>query len=235
MEIQVRTILQHAWAEIEHDIQYKSTDVIPREIRRRFKALAGVLELADREFQAIQHADEDIQHTAERNVLRNEQLVDVEITPRALKVYLDKLLGPDGRLTDFSYDYAARTLRRLGFTNFAQIDECVRGFDADKLNYILLPTRQGQQTRFDYLLTAGMGENILKRHPMSTENWFQDTIRDRIARLRTAGVEIRNFDPVAKQGWYSVLCEDCGTKITVHRDWVSVPTLCKECKSRTAS
>ncbi len=30
-EIQVRTVLQHAWAEIEHDIQYKSTSVIPLE------------------------------------------------------------------------------------------------------------------------------------------------------------------------------------------------------------
>ena len=29
LEIQVRTILQHAWAEIEHDIQYKSTEPIP--------------------------------------------------------------------------------------------------------------------------------------------------------------------------------------------------------------
>ncbi len=36
-EIQVRTILQHAWAEIEHDIQYKSASVIPAEIRRLLK------------------------------------------------------------------------------------------------------------------------------------------------------------------------------------------------------
>ena len=28
-EVQVRTILQHAWAEIEHDIQYKSSTTIP--------------------------------------------------------------------------------------------------------------------------------------------------------------------------------------------------------------
>lgn len=56
-EIQVRTILQHAWAEMEHDIQYKSAEEIPTLIRRRFAALAGLIEIADREFQAIQDED----------------------------------------------------------------------------------------------------------------------------------------------------------------------------------
>src|ERR1035437_9846888 len=53
-EVQVRTILQHAWAEIEHDIQYRSSVTIPTEIHRRFMAIAGMLEICDREFQAIQ-------------------------------------------------------------------------------------------------------------------------------------------------------------------------------------
>lgn len=57
-EIQVRTILQHAWAEMEHDIQYKSVNEIPLSIRRRFMSLAGMLEIADKEFQAIQDEDE---------------------------------------------------------------------------------------------------------------------------------------------------------------------------------
>jgi ppGpp synthetase/RelA/SpoT-type nucleotidyltranferase len=49
-EIQVRSILQHAWAEIEHDLQYKSKEAVPRQIRRRFARLSGLLELADAEF-----------------------------------------------------------------------------------------------------------------------------------------------------------------------------------------
>jgi ppGpp synthetase/RelA/SpoT-type nucleotidyltranferase len=53
LEIQVRTILQHAWAEMEHDIQYKSTEKIPTLIKRRFIALAGLLDIADREFQML--------------------------------------------------------------------------------------------------------------------------------------------------------------------------------------
>ncbi len=59
-EIQLRTILQHVWAEIEHDIQYKSVEAMPTAIRRRFIMLAGLLELADREFQAIRDEDQKL-------------------------------------------------------------------------------------------------------------------------------------------------------------------------------
>lgn len=53
-EIQIRSILQHAWAEIEHDLGYK-VETIPSHLRRRFSMLAGVLELADREFISLRN------------------------------------------------------------------------------------------------------------------------------------------------------------------------------------
>lgn len=49
-EIQVRSILQHAWAEIEHDLGYKTAAELPRPLRRRFSKLSALLELGDDEF-----------------------------------------------------------------------------------------------------------------------------------------------------------------------------------------
>jgi putative GTP pyrophosphokinase len=195
-EIQVRTILQHAWAEIEHDIQYKSAEVIPAEIRRRFMALAGVLEIADREFQRIQDADKDL--TAEaRTRVEGGQLANVEITPDALRAFLDKKLGPDGRISAYSYNWTARLLKKLGFRTLAQVERCIRGYDDDVLSRAAWGTRQGQTARFECMLLAGMGTNFVARHIFAGQPWYGPRDVECLERFKANGIPVRDYDPLS--------------------------------------
>lgn len=53
VEIQLRTILQHAWAAIDHKLRYKGLAESPPELRRALFRLSALLELGDFEFSRI--------------------------------------------------------------------------------------------------------------------------------------------------------------------------------------
>ena len=48
-EIQVRSVFQHAWAVISHELEYKSKEEVPTELLRRLYRLSALVELADQE------------------------------------------------------------------------------------------------------------------------------------------------------------------------------------------
>ena len=86
-EIQVRTILQHGWAEIEHDKDYKFSGELPTHLKRRFKVLAGVLELADREFNQIAQEIDEYSNAVKTDT--KEGKLDILIDSTSIKPYLE--------------------------------------------------------------------------------------------------------------------------------------------------
>ena len=59
-EIQVCTVLEHAWAEIEHEIVYHSTVTYPDSVKRKFAALAGAIEILDHEFSTLRKEESNL-------------------------------------------------------------------------------------------------------------------------------------------------------------------------------
>ena len=67
-EIQIKTILQHSWAEIEHDLGYKTEVEVPRNIRRSFSKAASLLEVADDIFSDIRTRLEEYRISVKNNI-----------------------------------------------------------------------------------------------------------------------------------------------------------------------
>lgn len=135
-EVQVRTVLEHAWAEIEHDLGYKAPAAVPEPVRRRLDRLAGMLELADQEFVAIrreldeyvgalprriEQAGDDValDHLSLAALLETAEVVDLD---RAIAGALGKELGD----TPFYPDYLLRMLTAAGVRTVAAARDGVR-------------------------------------------------------------------------------------------------------------
>ncbi len=123
------------------------------------------------------------------------KLEKVEITPDALKAYLDRKFGSDGRMTTFSYEWTVKVLRKLGFTNFQQIDKCISGYDDDHISRLLVGTRQGQVARFELLLLAGMDDYYIKAHPWVDEEWWISRQKKYVGILKGNGVKVGEYRP----------------------------------------
>ncbi len=79
VEIQIRSILQHSWAEIQHNLGYKTAQSVPRELQRRFSRLAGLLEIADDEFTAIREDFEKYEKKVRADIRTAPESVTVDI------------------------------------------------------------------------------------------------------------------------------------------------------------
>lgn len=86
-EIQIKTVLQHAWAEIEHDLGYKSEYGIPAEIRRRFSRTAGLMELGDQEFVALRDSSREYTMNVQQRIAMND-VSGISINTVSLRTFM---------------------------------------------------------------------------------------------------------------------------------------------------
>ncbi|MGZ5395569.1 MAG: bifunctional ribonuclease/(p)ppGpp synthase [Mycobacterium sp.] len=178
--IQVRTVLQHAWAEFEHEIRYKGS--IPAEhapdLDRRFTLAAGLLELADREFTAIRERL--------RATMSDEETADDETDPRiatpVLATYLGNRYADAGWSRTDHYAWISGLLLELGITSLGELSTVLDSVDAGAINkrmgYRYPP---GAVRRLDDALLDVFGERYLHLHGNAHRVGL---LQERLKRLR---------------------------------------------------
>lgn len=214
-EIQVRSILQHTWAEIEHDIGYKSQVAIPRHLRRGFSRLAGMLELADLEFARLK-----AQITEYVEVVRAESDLTasaVGLDEESLNVYystVSTIRDLDARIIDrheslFADDSEAsneesvrlprgsaivQALAACGINTISQLDSVMQSRAEDVVSYSDIYTRERlRSTQHDALrVPPGASAAVLSwllRTEQGAETGPPSLSEDLWVRVRDAWIE----------------------------------------------
>ena len=96
-ELQMRSALQHVWANMQHDTGYKSDVEIPVEHQRSLNRLAGILELADEQFCRIRKEINDYRRNVQ-SLVANGNFDEVPLNGDTFRSYCD--LNPFKRLAD---------------------------------------------------------------------------------------------------------------------------------------
>ena len=179
-QVQVRTVLQHAWAEFEHAIRYKGT--IPAEhapdLDRRFTLAAGLLELADREFTMIR---DRLQATVVDPPTKPD-VTDPRISGQDLATFLAGQYPDAGWSRSDHYTWVSGLLLELGVTSLEELGGLLLSVDSAQIT-----TRMGYRSppgavrRLDDALLAIFAERYLDLHGNSHREALLRTRLEKLA------------------------------------------------------
>ncbi|MFL6023494.1 MAG: GTP pyrophosphokinase family protein [Marmoricola sp.] len=158
--VQIRTVLQHAWAEFEHDIRYKGT--VPEEhvpdLDRRFTLAAGLLELADREFSEIR---DRMQAAAPRH-RDGDDPGDPRLSAQDLAAFLSAQFADAGWSRTDHYAWISGLLLELGITSLQELAALLVSVDSEVINTRLAyKYPPGAVRRLDDALLAVFGQGYV--------------------------------------------------------------------------
>ncbi|GAA1538531.1 (p)ppGpp synthetase [Kribbella lupini] len=182
MEIQVRTAVQHAWAEFEHDIRYK-LDIPPDrkpEFDRRFLLAAALMELADNEFTEIDRLYRELAAAADDEAPR-------DLTAATLTTYLTRRYPDAPHAKTNHYAWILGILADLGVTTEEQLTELLQGIDSAAVQAAMTHRfPAGTVRRLDDDLLAAKGSAYVELFP--EEERRQKILRGRLKALARAGL-----------------------------------------------
>ena len=142
-EIQVRTILQDAWAIVSHHLSYKQESDIPKQLRRKLNALSGLFETADDQFNRLRDERKSYSEEVKKKIAeKSPDFLREEINLDNLIEYLNWRLPDRGKNSRDEISSLLSELIENGYTRLSLLDhvisiayEAVKAYESKYLSF----------------------------------------------------------------------------------------------------
>lgn len=183
-EIQIRTVLQHTWSEINHDLGYKGDFGAPRDIKRQLARIAGLLEIADLEFMrvrdAMQKYTSDIHAKIAENKANNVTIDVISLDEymtrnKEMRSFLEEIAEiSEAEIKNVSTENYISQLKFLGIETLGDLQNMM----AQNREVALKLVRQSYENADPGVLTSVIGLRFLCRAELFRRNYSYDKIKD---------------------------------------------------------
>lgn len=125
-EVQVRTVLQHAWAELAHDRAFKFKASLPPKIERKLNLYAGMLEVIDGAFDEIAKDIDSYKLSLSKKTL--EQLSSVGIDTISVERFIKGSTSENGIKLSKPHSIslaAIENIKNIGVQNIGELEAII--------------------------------------------------------------------------------------------------------------
>jgi len=172
-EIQVRTLLQHAWAAIDWKFRYKEQKEAPKQLRRRLFRISALLEAADNEFSLVNKAIQELRQSyseaissAQLNISLNTESVALFLKESAIVNTVIRVAGSKGINTvkNYSDEVLSRlvsTAQILSIETLEDLDKRLRSNERHLSSFFEIAKNKLDKSRFNLLRLPALIRYVL--------------------------------------------------------------------------
>jgi putative GTP pyrophosphokinase len=175
-EIQVRTILMDAWANVSHYLDYKGESSIPEDLRRDFYALSGLFYVADKHFEIFYESSIVSQQAAADSVVGASDLESVSLNLDTLEALLRKRYPDREQSPRIDLSSVVEELASYDYSTIEQVEKLLdknrEWFIEDERTSPPSPTEGDPDATIPYA-TSGVVRRSLQNE-VGYERWSED-------------------------------------------------------------
>lgn len=167
-EIQVRTVLQHAWAQIAYDRAFKFQTALPIKLERKLNLYSGLLEIADAGFAEIAKEIDD--YGASVSGASATELKAIEIDSISVGRFLSEIKRKHGiKLRSVGEQQLAGVIEELRLFGLKNVGELERLIEAEP---VALERRSESSTDIGFLRNLMLYEDMDKYFASWRRSWW---------------------------------------------------------------